>query len=279
MGCERCDGNHPTAECNHYRRPRLEHPDAQPLPPGERPLPTTTSSSQVDASGKLIKQPADGSCLYHTLVFGLRHANLKPPPASHLRLNMATWAALHARLVVHGKTLHTWLRWEAGGSESYQQYCDRQALCGWDGVIEIIVATRMFQVAVAVWVPLERCRFRRTALFEPDGAAKATIHVCRTGGVHYDYLELAGATSGSNLRSDVRRMLNHDSAPCHSHARCGQMWGEWSLLCERNIQPRVGRWRAHESSQTVVVASSEGSQRLCQRTLTVYGVHTHSQCR
>ena len=134
--CDRCNGFHPSAECPHFQYLRGEHPDAKPLPPGDRPLPTTASTPQVEAGGRLIKQPADGSCLYHALSHGAGRLGLRKPSAPDLRRSLAQWARDNERLRVAGKTLRTWLHWETGGTESFASYVAAQAESGWGGVLE-----------------------------------------------------------------------------------------------------------------------------------------------
>ena len=188
--CGRCDGAHPSEECPHYRRARYDHADACPLPAGERPLPSTSIELKV-ASGTLTKMAADGSCLYHALSHGAGRVGLGKPSATDLRRTLAHWARDNARLRIATKTLRTWLHWETGGTESFASYVAAQAESGWGGVIEIIGAAHHFHVAVAVWVPVARGRFRQTGIFAPDSVeVKGVINVCRVGGVHYDHLEL-----------------------------------------------------------------------------------------
>ena len=174
--CDRCNGFHPSAECPHFQYLRGEHPDAKPLPPGDRPLPTTASTPQVEAGGRLIKQPADGSCLYHALSYGAGRLGLRKPSATDLRRSLAQWARDNERLRVAGKTLRTWLHWETGGTESFASYVAAQAESGWGGVLEIIGAAHHFHATVAVWVPVARGRFSQTAVFAPDGVEVKAGH-------------------------------------------------------------------------------------------------------
>lgn len=161
--CDRCDGCHLSAECPHFRRPRDEHRDAQPMPLAERP-PPSTSAPAIIHRGKLIKQPGDGSCLYHSIVSGLQRLRLPRPTAANLRKQLAAWARVHPRKRIAGSTVRAWLHWEMGGRESLEDYCSRQAVGGWGGVIEIIGAAVEFGVSISVWVPEPRKagHFRRT---------------------------------------------------------------------------------------------------------------------
>jgi len=72
---DRCDEmigstKHPTPTCPFFSRSRGRSADEQPLPMHERPAMAPDAAPFV-AAGKLIKQPGDGSCCFHTLVAGL----------------------------------------------------------------------------------------------------------------------------------------------------------------------------------------------------------------
>ena len=175
------------------------------MPVGDRPAPTTDTAPLV-SSGRLIKQPGDGSCIYHSLHYGLVVLCLASPGAATLRVLLAEWAAKQdgpRGLRVSGKTLKTWLHWESGGTESLAQYAQRQAVSGWGGVVEIIGTAFTFQLTVEVWIPTGKAQYTRTAVFEPDGTSLGVVTLCRTDGVHYDYLELSKRPRGA-ARAKVR---------------------------------------------------------------------------
>jgi len=151
--CDRCDGAHPTAECPHFRRQRGEHQDAQRMPLAEQP-PPTTSAAAITSRGSLEPQPPDGSCLYHSIGFGLRHLRLAAPAARTMRVTLAAWARNHPRTRVAGQSIRAWLSWEMDGAESLEKYVERQAVGGWGGVIEIIAASREYDVTIAAWIPV-----------------------------------------------------------------------------------------------------------------------------
>ena len=53
--CDRCDGPHPSSECPAFRWGRHDHPDAQPMPHGDRPQ-ITPAAPPIDRSGRQIDQ-------------------------------------------------------------------------------------------------------------------------------------------------------------------------------------------------------------------------------
>ena len=135
--------------------------------------------------------PPDGSCLYHAVNHGLLLSLKRDAPgAAALRESFASWARQNATRKVADKTLRTWLHWEIQGRMSLERYAERQATCGWGGVIELIAAAFQYEMVVAVWVPLKGQQFQRTAVFQSDGKNDITINVVRVGGVHYDFLQL-----------------------------------------------------------------------------------------
>ena len=70
--CDKCDGAHLTQNCHIFKKDRERHPDA------------TRRRNQKDiggdggdgpgrylSSGRVVAQPGDGSCLFHSLCYGL----------------------------------------------------------------------------------------------------------------------------------------------------------------------------------------------------------------
>ena len=67
--CARCDKDHDTDACPHYKKPRENHPDALRRKPLEMGGPAGNFMLR-DRDARVARQPGDGSCLYHSLVFG-----------------------------------------------------------------------------------------------------------------------------------------------------------------------------------------------------------------
>jgi hypothetical protein len=68
--CDKCDGKHLTEDCPHYKKKREAHPDAQKSfykkLGGSSTLPYATL-----ARATVMRQPGDGSCLFHSISYGL----------------------------------------------------------------------------------------------------------------------------------------------------------------------------------------------------------------
>jgi hypothetical protein len=75
--CDKCDGKHETEQCPYYKKRRDDHPDAQ---KGSRQklggfslLPGSTIMR-----AKVVRQPGDGSCLFHSMSYGLGNGLTAP---------------------------------------------------------------------------------------------------------------------------------------------------------------------------------------------------------
>lgn len=67
--CDKCDGKHETSQCPYYKTNRGSHPDEQKnfykKLGGVSSLP-----GQTLRSARVIRQPGDGSCLFHSMSYG-----------------------------------------------------------------------------------------------------------------------------------------------------------------------------------------------------------------
>lgn len=68
--CDKCDGEHLTESCPYFKKERENHPDAR----KRKSKIGGVSSLPGDhfTSARIIRQPGDGSCLFHSLCFGLK---------------------------------------------------------------------------------------------------------------------------------------------------------------------------------------------------------------
>ena len=152
--CDRCDGEHASCECPHFKWERGHLKDEQPLPQGERPA-LAPDVPQIEASGKLQMQPVDGPCLYHALVAGGRQLGFTEGSTA-LRKQLASWVRSHADKPFNGRTIEQWLQSELGQNMSADAYGQRQSRGGWGGAIEILAYMLSKHVNVWVWVPYGR---------------------------------------------------------------------------------------------------------------------------
>ena len=66
--CDRCDGKHETARCPHFKKERDKHRDAQ---KGKGPEMGAPGGNFVLRRARVVPQPGDGSCLFHSMSYGL----------------------------------------------------------------------------------------------------------------------------------------------------------------------------------------------------------------
>lgn len=137
---------------------------------------------------RVVRQPGDGSCLFHSMAFGLRRVTKANVTAAQLRREIAQWVQQNASVTIAESPLRDWVKWDTG--QSVQAYARRMMHSGhWGGGIEIAAAVRIKRVNIHVYEASRRERgaFKRISRFNSPGA-KNTIHVLYTGGVHYDAL-------------------------------------------------------------------------------------------
>eukprot|EP00747_Dinoflagellata_sp_TGD_P209456 gnl/TRDRNA2_/TRDRNA2_82853_c0_seq1.p1 gnl/TRDRNA2_/TRDRNA2_82853_c0~~gnl/TRDRNA2_/TRDRNA2_82853_c0_seq1.p1 ORF type:complete len:225 (+),score=33.68 gnl/TRDRNA2_/TRDRNA2_82853_c0_seq1:39-713(+) len=186
LRCDRCDGPHETERCPHFRKSRDKHADAW-TEYGKPRMRGNSSDSErpvVVQSARVVKQPGDGSCLFHSLSHGLGAT----ASASALRQEMCSYMKKNPDASIADTTLKDWVRYDSGG-DGIDTYASKMKSGGsWGGGIEMAVLTKMKNVNVHVY---QKCSsgFKRISNFDaPQG--KKTINVLYTGGNHYDALEL-----------------------------------------------------------------------------------------
>ena len=107
--CDACDGKHPTDRCPHFKgKARDKHPDAKRASekkflggmPGAGPVEVLQHGA-----ARVVRQPGDGSCLFHSLSYGLRDGS----SASSLRREVAAFIAANPSLVIADSPLKDWV--------------------------------------------------------------------------------------------------------------------------------------------------------------------------
>lgn len=68
--CDKCDGKHETDDCPYYKKKREDHPDAQRNSNHKMGGLSLLPGSTI-MRAKVVKQPGDGSCLFHSMCYGL----------------------------------------------------------------------------------------------------------------------------------------------------------------------------------------------------------------
>ena len=209
--CDACDGPHRTDACPYFKKARDDHPDAK-VGSGKKSLFGSTMKGPAEVlqghAARVIRQPGDGSCLFHSLAHGLRNGT----SAGALRREIADFIEANADLEIADSPLKDWVQWDA--QVDVPSYCRKmRAGSAWGGGIEMAAASHLKGVHVLVYEP-DRASggFKRIGTFEPpaaspstvtgaifgtskSGGAKREVRIVYQGGVHYDALELGGGGS------------------------------------------------------------------------------------
>jgi len=179
--CDKCDGKHLTDDCPYYKKNRENHPDAQKS--GRSIGGTSTLPGAFYSTARVVKQPGDGSCLFHSLSYGLRDGS----GANSLRSDICQFIERNPDLEISETPLKDWVRWDSGVSVG--DYARRMSRGAWGGGIEMATVSKLKRVNVHVY---ERCSsgFKRISAFDhPDAPeSRKTVRVLYCGGVHYDAL-------------------------------------------------------------------------------------------
>ncbi|CAK0900631.1 unnamed protein product, partial [Prorocentrum cordatum] len=186
--CDKCDGPHETALCPHFKKARDKHQDAW-VNKGSSCRGGASSSGHVEvpivraSEAKVYAQPGDGSCLFHSLSFGLPDR----PSAATLRRDICSFMVRNPTVTIADTAIQDWIRYDS--DETVEAYADRMRGGVWGGGIEMAVLHRMYNVNVHVY---ERCRegFKRISAFDSK-AARHTVGVLYQGRNHYDAIVIS----------------------------------------------------------------------------------------
>ncbi|KAL3913114.1 MAG: hypothetical protein SGPRY_008099, partial [Prymnesium sp.] len=79
LKCDKCDGRHPTSACPWFKKAREKHKDADPATAKKQAralgvLGMASGPPEIlpSSSVRVVRQPGDGSCLFHSLCYGLK---------------------------------------------------------------------------------------------------------------------------------------------------------------------------------------------------------------
>lgn len=209
--CSKCDGCHKAADCPIYLKDREQHKDSWRYY-------SDSSQKQMgeDGGNKRVKatrhrQPADGSCLFHSLVHCFNSmrdgertnssmtvsssstsvSSCMPPPltAKHLRKKIANFIAANPNLHIADDPLKEWVLWDSG--QSVKEYAAAMAVSGWGGGIEIAACSQLYKVNIHIYEADPKSdEYVRISCFNLDSSkTKKTLHLLYHGRNHYDALQ------------------------------------------------------------------------------------------
>lgn len=139
------------------------------------------SQRTAPSSARVVRQPGDGNCLFHSLAYGLGSGT-----AASVRAEICAFMEQSPGLSIAGTSLAEWIQMLAGCPVS--QYARKMAKSAqWGGAPEIAACAHMRKVNIHVY---ERrgSGFELTVPFDVGGTR--TVRVLYVGGVHYDALIL-----------------------------------------------------------------------------------------
>eukprot|EP00927_Polykrikos_kofoidii_P017970 TRINITY_DN18252_c0_g1_i2.p1 TRINITY_DN18252_c0_g1~~TRINITY_DN18252_c0_g1_i2.p1 ORF type:complete len:432 (+),score=86.21 TRINITY_DN18252_c0_g1_i2:73-1368(+) len=177
--CGKCDGSHETEDCPHFKQPREKHKDAwSMLGKASSEGGNGMDATPVVRNARVVQQPGDGSCLFHSLSYGLDDGS----GGFNLRHEICEYIRSNPDIEIGDNALQDWVRYDGGGS--VQKYVQQMEGRTWGGGIEMAALTKMKQVNVHVY---EKCSegYQRISAFETPNAFK-TVSVLYQGRAHYD---------------------------------------------------------------------------------------------
>jgi len=141
-------------------------------------------------NGTIVEQPKDGSCLFHSIAYGLGDKTC----SVELRRDIAAFIAGHPSDKIANTTIQDWVKMVTG--EDHYAYAEALADRNtWGGDLELAVATRIMDVNINVFEPQEvEGQFRCIASFgRPFRSGRgSTVSVVFHPERHYDALLLDG---------------------------------------------------------------------------------------
>lgn len=142
-------------------------------------------SGEAIVSGTVHRMPADGSCLFHSLAFGLEATH-----ACQLRREIADFIEAHPSEIVAGQALQDWILWESNESPDVYAASMRRS-AEWGGAVEMAVCSHIKAVDIHVYERVA-AGFRRICAFDVKrGKRQGVVNVLFRPG-HYDALSVIG---------------------------------------------------------------------------------------
>lgn len=154
--CDKCDGKHETDNCPYYKKKRDDHPDAQKNKQigGVSSLPGNTLYS-----ARVVRQPGDGSCLFHSMSYGLPSKS----NAARLRAEICQFIQNNPNLKISDTPLQDWVKWDANSSVA--EYARKMSRGSWGGGIEMACVSQVCALCMFTGIFLWNCSYPPKILF------------------------------------------------------------------------------------------------------------------
>jgi hypothetical protein len=183
--CDKCDGNHETSKCPHFRKDREKHISAWENYGKKGVVAGNQEVTYAERDCRCVPQPGDGSCLYHSLSYGLGEQLV----ASKLRKEIADFVAKNPGLKIADTALSDWVKYDSGASAS--DYASKMMYGSrWGGGIEIAACAQLYKVDIHVYQRTSK-GYTRISTF-PQTNPRKTLNLLYEGNCHYNYIEISG---------------------------------------------------------------------------------------
>jgi hypothetical protein len=177
--CDKCDGKHETNNCPYFPKARDVHPDAQ-KSFYKKMGGTSLLPGALVRSARVVRQPGDGSCLFHSMSYGLKDGS----SANSLRAEICSFVQSNPNFKISDTPLSDWIKWDS--NQSCLDYSRKMSRGSWGGGIEMAVTGHIKGVNVHVYETTSSGYKRISAFDHHDSPEKRpTICVLYCGGVHY----------------------------------------------------------------------------------------------
>ncbi len=133
-------------------------------------------------NARVVRQPGDGSCLFHSMSFGLGDGT----NASTLRRDICRFIQTNPSATISDTPLSEWVKWDSRCSVT--DYANRMSRGAWGGGIEMAVFMKIKGCNLHVYERKNGGNFKRISAFDyPDKPeSRKIVRVLYQGGVHYD---------------------------------------------------------------------------------------------
>jgi len=177
--CDKCDGPHHEDDCPFFKgRKRVKHHDAWDRYGKNGEAEDISERPSIVQSAKVIPQPGDGSCLFHSLSYGLKNVS-----ATQLRAAIASFIAENPEATVASNPIKDWVLWDSGMDVASYAKTMRTG-SRWGGAVELAVCAQLHKVSIHVYEKSSK-GFLRISTFGDGGRV---VDLCYGGRVHYDAL-------------------------------------------------------------------------------------------
>jgi len=155
--------------------------------------------------------PGDGSCLFHSLSYGLQAHGCQEDGLA-LRQRVARFIEMKPDMEVANTPLKQWVDWDSNASVA--EYARKLAHGGlWGGAIEMAACAQLFSVDIAVYEQdTYKEVYTRISDFLTDGSPRGCVCLLYLGRAHYDAILPAGPNANAPVRDGLQQDPSYECA-------------------------------------------------------------------